>query len=576
MAIANVRDLLEALVSKALSAAGAVDAPGVVRVAGKPEFGDYQANGIMGAAKRLKTNPRELAATVVEKLDLQGIAEVEIAGPGFLNLTLTDHWLAKALNEKSELVTPSTQPQTVVVDYSSPNLAKEMHVGHIRSTIIGDATVRMLEALGHHVIRQNHVGDWGTQFGMLVTYLQELADTQEAASSVLADLEEFYRTAKAKFDADPEFAERARLAVVALQTGDPEVRSLWQRFINLSLQHCQVLYERLGTTLTTADVMAESAYNDALPGVIDALRERGLLQESDGAQCVFLEEFTGKDGEPLPVIVQKSDGGYLYATTDLAAVAHRAKTLKADRVMVFTDARQVLHFRQIYAVSRAAGFDSERVSLEHYPFGAMLGRDGKPFKTREGGVVKLSDLLDEACERGRKAVTSAGQLSAAEDIEQAAKAIGIGAVKYADLSKNRTSDYVFDWEAMMSFEGNTAPYLQYAYARIQSIFVRGDVAKDAVADLQIRALSAPAEHQLATSVLRLQETVEQSVAEGMPHYLCTYLYELASRFMTFYEACPILKSTGEQRESRLALAAKTAEALGVGLDLLGIETVDRM
>jgi len=576
MAIGNVRDLLEARVSSALNAAGAADAPGVVRVAGKPDFGDYQANGIMGAAKRLKTNPRELASSVVDHLDLTDIADVEIGGPGFLNLKLKNSWLAAALNDRNSLLVATDSPQMIVVDYSSPNLAKEMHVGHIRSTIIGDATVRMLEALGHRVVRQNHVGDWGTQFGMLVTYLGELEDSAGATQSALADLEEFYRSAKAQFDADPGFAERSRLAVVALQAGDPDVRALWQRFIELSLSHCQVLYERLGTTLSPNDVMAESAYNDALPGVISSLRERGLLAESDGAQCVFLDEFKGKDGDILPVIVQKSDGGYLYATTDLAAINHRSNTLNADRVMVFTDARQVLHFRQIYAVAKAAGFDSPKVSLEHYPFGAMLGRDGKPFKTREGSVVKLADLLDEASERGRAAVTQAGQLTDPEDIDAAARAIGIGAVKYADLSKNRTSDYVFDWDTMMSFEGNTAPYLQYAYARIQSIFARGEVSAQDADSLQVQELAAPAEHQLATTVLRVQEVVEQSVAEGMPHYLCTYLYELASRFMTFYEACPILKSTGVQRQSRLALAAQTADVLRGGLDLLGIETVDRM
>ena len=575
----NVRELLESKVSSALNAAGAADAPGVVRVAGKPEFGDYQANGIMGAAKRLKTNPRELAAAVVEQLNLASIAEiadVEIAGPGFLNLKLKDSWLANTLNSRTSMLATTEKPQVVVVDYSSPNLAKEMHVGHIRSTIIGDATVRMLEALGHQVVRQNHVGDWGTQFGMLVTYLRELDDTDDAAQSALSDLEEFYRAAKAKFDADPQFAERSRLAVVALQAGDSEVRALWQRFIDLSLHHCQALYERLGTTLRPQDVMAESAYNDSLPGVIERLQARGLLSESDGAQCVFLDEFKGKDGDILPVIVQKSDGGYLYATTDLAAINHRANTLNADRVMVFTDARQVLHFRQIYAVARAAGFDSDKVSLEHYPFGAMLGADGKPFKTREGSVVKLSDLLDEAFERGRAAVTQAAQLTDLNEIDAAASAIGIGAVKYADLSKNRTSDYIFDWDAMMSFDGNTAPYLQYAYARIQSIFRRGDLSATDAAALQVQDLTEPAEHQLAATVLRVQEVVEQSVAEGMPHYLCTYLYELASRFMTFYEACPILKSEGTQRQSRLALAAQTAKVLQGGLNLLGIETVDRM
>lgn len=576
MSLGNLRDLLEARVTAALTAAGAKGAPGVVKVSSKPEFGDYQANGIMGAAKRLQTNPRELAETVLEHLDLNGIADVEIAGPGFLNISLHNVWLSEQLNQREALLTQTAAPQKVVVDYSAPNLAKEMHVGHIRSTIIGDATVRMLEALGHSVVRQNHVGDWGTQFGMLVTYLRELETTTGGDTTVLADLEEFYRASKARFDDDADFAERARLAVVALQAGDADVRALWQQFIDLSLAHCQALYERLGTTLSEANVMAESSYNDALPGVIDSLKAKGLLQLSDGAQCVFLDEFKGKNGDPLPVIVQKSDGGYLYATTDLAAVEHRSKTLSADRVMYFTDARQAFHFKQIFAVAAAAGFDTDQVSLEHYPFGAMLGRDGKPFKTRAGGVVKLAQLLDEAEERARAEVTGRGELSDPDEIATAGRTIGIGAVKYADLSKNRTSDYVFDWDAMMAFEGNTAPYLQYAYARIQRIFERGEITAQAAQSAGVGKLTESAEHQLATTLLRLQEVVEQATAEGMPHYLCTYLYEVASRFMKFYEACPILISADEQRASRLALCANTAQVLKGGLGLLGIATLNRM
>jgi len=576
MSLGNLRDFLDARVTAALRAAGAEGAPGVVKVSGKPEFGDYQANGIMGAAKRLKTNPRELATAVAQHLDLTGIATVEIAGPGFLNISLHESWLSDRLNERHSLLTPANAAQTVVVDYSAPNLAKEMHVGHIRSTIIGDAIVRMLEALGHTVIRQNHVGDWGTQFGMLVTYLRELESTQDGDTAVLADLEEFYRASKARFDADPDFAERARLAVVALQAGDPEVRALWQQFIDLSLAHCQALYERLGTTLTQADVMAESSYNAALPGIIQTLQASGLLQESDGALCVFLDQFKGKNGNPLPVIVQKSDGGYLYATTDLAAVEHRSKTLNVNRVMYFTDARQAFHFKQIFAVAAAAGFATGQTSLEHYPFGAMLGRDGKPFKTRAGGVVKLAELLDEAEERARTEVQGRGELTDADAISTAGRTIGIGAVKYADLSKNRTSDYVFDWDAMMAFEGNTAPYLQYAYARIQRLFERGETSAETAQAAGISGLTEPAEQQLASALLRLQEVVEQATAEGMPHYLCTFLYEVASKFMKFYEACPILSSQGDQKNSRLALCAHTAQVLKGGLELLGIDTLDRM
>ncbi|MEQ8689893.1 MAG: arginine--tRNA ligase, partial [Pseudomonadales bacterium] len=354
-------------------------------------------------------------------------------------------------------------PQTVVVDYSAPNLAKEMHIGHLRSTIIGDSVVRVLEALGHTVIRQNHVGDWGTQFGMLLVYL---ADTGQN-SAELADLEGFYRAAKQRFDEDPDFEERSRQAVVKLQAGDADMLAQWRRFIDISMSHCQQLYERLNVSLTHADIDAESRYNDVLPGIVATLDEQGLLSESDGARCVFLDEFKNKKGEPLPVIVQKSDGGYLYATTDLAAIEYRTTELKADRSMYFVDVRQSLHFKQVFRVAQLAGFNHNNSSFEHMPFGTMLGKDGKPFKTRSGEVVKLAEVLDEAEARARAlALAKNPQLDPAT-ADELARVIGIGAVKYADLSKNRTSDYVFDWDQMLSFEGNTSPYLQYAYTRIQ-------------------------------------------------------------------------------------------------------------
>jgi arginyl-tRNA synthetase len=428
----------------------------------------------------------------------------------------------------------------------------------------------VLEALGHTVIRQNHVGDWGTQFGMLLTHMTETgAKTEE-----LADLEEFYRASKARFDKDEEFADRSRQAVVALQSGEAHARAQWTRFIDISLSHCQHVYDRLGVSLTRADVAAESGYNDALAGVVEHLQDTGLLEESDGALCVFLDEFQGKDGKPLPVIVRKSDGGYLYATTDLAAVQHRWHDLHAGRAMYFTDARQAFHFRQIFSVARAAGFADPHMRLEHHPFGNMLGKDGKPFKTRTGGVVRLAELLDEAEARAFALVGEKNPDLDESERREIARVVGIGAVKYADLSKNRTSDYVFDWDQMLSFEGNTGPYLQYAYSRTRSIFRRGGIDPATLAGAV--AVTTVEEHALAVALLRLQEVVEQVAADGYPHFLCAYLYELASAFTRFYEACPILKAEGPVRDSRLLLCRKTAETLHEGLGLLGIETVQRM
>ena len=430
----NLRENLEQRLSAALAAAGVADSPAMVRASSKPEFGDYQANGVMGAAKRNQQNPRELATSCVANADVEGVATLTLAGPGFINIALQPNWLSTQLNERTQPLTAVPNPQTVVVDFSSPNLAKEMHVGHIRSTIIGDAISRTLEALGHKVIRQNHVGDWGTQFGMLITHLTETQDSaRQGGGEQLADLEEFYRAAKARFDDDDAFADRSRRAVVALQAGDPEIRRQWQRFIDLSLDHAQTMYDRLGTTLTRADVMPESAYNDALPGIVQTLEDQGLLEESDGAKCVFMEEFKGKDGTRLPVIVQKSDGGYLYATTDLAALQYRCHTLQADRILVFTDARQIFHFRQFLAVGKLAGFSTDATTVEHMPFGAMLGSDGKPFKTRAGGVIRLQDLLDEAVDRAGKQAADMGSLTDQAELDHAAKVIGIGAVKYACL-----------------------------------------------------------------------------------------------------------------------------------------------
>ena len=562
----NLKTLLGERLQAALRDAGAADAPPIVGPATRPEFGDYQANGAMAAAKRLRMQPRDLAAQVVEVADLAGIASrCEVTGPGFISLTLDDDCLSEALADAR--LEPVGGGERVVVDYSHPNLAKEMQVHHLRSTIIGDAVARVLEALGYDVIRQNHVGDWGTGFGRLVAHLNDTGEDSEA----LGDLERFYTEASERFANDPAFADRARQVVVDLQGGDPATLTRWQRYIDISMSHCQAVYDRLGVGLKPEHVRGESAYNDDLDGIVDDLQAKELLTESDGALCVFLREFKGKDGKPTPIIVRKSDGGYLYHSTDLAAVRYRTGTLGAKRVLYIVDARQSLHFRQLFALAKRASYDTG-ASLEHHPFGMMMGADGRPFKTREGSGTRLLDFLEEATVRARRLVEAKNPELDGQEMDRVARAVGIGAVKYADLSKNRTGDYVFDWDAMMSFEGNTAPYLQYAYARIQSLFQRGHV--DAAALTGVPTIREGEEHALALQIARFQETLEQVAATVMPHHLCTYLYDLASAFMRFYERCPVLDSSF--RTDRLLLCRHTAATLSRGLDLLGIETVDRM
>ena len=575
-----IREQLEARIAAALVAAGAPDgSKALVGAATRPEFGDYQANGVMAVAKGLKKNPRELAAAVLERLDLSDVAEsVDIAGPGFINVKLKSTWLDAQLNgalADERLGVPQAESaQKIVIDYSHPNLAKEMHVGHLRTTIIGDAIARVLEFCGHEVIRHNHVGDWGTQFGMLIAYMDRLEAEGEDPSSELADLEAFYQSARRLFDGDEAFANTAREYVVRLQSGDAHVRAMWQRFIDESLRHCQEVYDALGVTLRREDVRAESDYNDDLPRVIEDLRSKELLRESDGAQCVFLEEFKSKEGEITPVIVQKSDGGYLYATTDLSAVRYRAGELEADRVLYIVDARQMLHLRQVFAVSRAAGYAPESCSLEHHAFGTMLGDDGKPFKTRTGGTVKLMDLLREAQERAFALVGEKDPDLSEEERREVARVVGIGSVKYADLSLNRTTDYIFSWDKMLSFEGNTAPYLQYSYARVKSIFRRAEIDESELGG-RIE-IAEPAEQALAVKIVQFGEVVDAVARECYPNALSNYLYELAELYMKFYEHCPVLKSEESVRESRLLLCQMTARTIARGLDLLGISTVERM
>ncbi|WP_312151409.1 arginine--tRNA ligase [Pseudomonas sp.] len=538
--------------------------------------GDFASNIAMMLAKPAGMKPRDLADKLIAALPASAdISKVEIAGPGFLNFFQNTDALANrldvALADAHLGVRKAGPAEKVVIDMSAPNLAKEMHVGHLRSTIIGDSVARVLEFLGDNVIRQNHVGDWGTQFGMLMAYLEENPIT----SDELSDLENFYRAAKKRFDESEEFATRARGLVVKLQAGDAECLALWTRFKDISLSHCQKTYELLNVKLTMADVMGESAYNDDLANVVADLKAKGLLVESQGAQCVFLDEFKNAEGEPLPVIVQKADGGYLYATTDLAAVRYRSNTLQADRALYFVDQRQALHFNQVFEVARRAGFVGHPMQMEHMGFGTMNGADGRPFKTRDGGTVKLIDLLTEAKERAYALVKEKNPSLAEDELRHIAEVVGIGAVKYADLSKHRTSDYSFNFELMLNFEGNTAPYLLYAYTRVAGVFRKLGKGYDEV-DGQI-VLQAAHEQDLAARLAQFGEVLNNVAEKGTPHVLCSYLYDIAGLFSSFYENCPILSAeTAEQQQSRLRLAALTGRTLKQGLELLGLETLERM
>lgn len=559
---------------------GISDAPVPVARSGRPEFGEYQFNGAMALAKTLKQKPRDIAQQILEQVKLDDVAsKLEIAGPGFINIHLRDDWLADQCNaalDDARVGIPAQQAQTVVVDYSSPNLAKEMHVGHLRTTIIGDAVVKLLEFLGHKVIRQNHMGDWGTQFGMLLAHLSDKLSHNEVAETALSDLEDFYREAKVRFDEEDGFADRAREYVVKLQGGDAQCLALWKQFIDVSISHSEEVYDKLNVSLTRKDIMGESAYNDDLANVVAELKEKGIAVEDQGAQVVFIPELADKEGNPAVYIVQKSGGGYLYATTDLAAIRYRSGTLNADRTLILTDARQALHFKQTEIVGRKAGFMKPEQSYEHCPFGMMLGSDGKPFKTRSGGTVKLVELLDEAVERAAKLLAQRDTELSEDELNAVARKVGIGAVKYADLSKNRTTDYMFNWDTMLSFEGNTAPYLQYAFTRVQSLFRKADVAPTQLS--QAIHIEHPQEHALAVQLLQFEEQLAVVARDATPHVLCSYLYDLASHFMSFYEACPILKDDVDSntRQSRLALSALVAKQLKLGLDLLGIETLDKM
>ena len=564
----KLKSQINDVIKNAFVKAGIEHEPMSVTEATKPEFGDYQFNGAMALAKRLGKNPRQIAEMIMENLDFSDIVvKAQIAGPGFLNLWINPLWIAQqvqsALHDERLGVSKRENPIKVVVDYSGPNMAKQMHVGHLRSTIIGDTLANLLTFLGDEVIRQNHIGDWGTQFGMLIAYLEE---TDEDGSGSLKDLEQFYKDAKERFDADKAFADKAREYVVKIQSGDEHCLELWQKFIDISLRHCEDVYDKLCVKLTRDDVKAESFYNKDLPEVIEELLEKNMLTKSDGAQCIFIED------EEIPVIVQKGDGGYLYATTDLAALRYRANVLEAKRIAYVVDARQGGHFKQVFKVAKESGFVPEDVKLEHIAFGTMMDKSGKPFKTRDGGTVKLIDLLDEAVVKAKGAIKDKEGYSE-EEVEALAKIIGIGAVKYADLAINRESNYIFNWDKMLSFDGNTSLYMQYAYARIQSIFRKfnGEIKGDIV-------IGDALEHRLSVMLLRFEDMLESAADNATPNQITAYLYDLATLFMRFYEHNPILKEGVDEKTkmSRLQLSDLTAKTIKQGLDILGIEVVDRL
>lgn len=552
-------------------------APGADPVLRTSDRSDYQANGVMALAKSQGMNPREMATLILSHLDLAGVADVEVAGPGFLNLTLTTGFLDEQLRTllfDERLGAATISGRTAVIDYSAPNVAKEMHVGHLRSTVIGDALARMYRFRGYRVIARNHVGDWGTPFGMLIEHLLDLGEDEAIASLSIGDLDSFYRGARAKFDADDAFKERSRARVVALQSGDAETRRLWRILVDESVAYFAEVYAALNVTLTPADVVGESYYNDMLEDVVRDLDAAGLLVESGGALCVFPEGFTNRDGEPLPLIVQKRDEGFGYAATDLAAVRDRVSRLHADEILYVVGAPQGQHFEMVFAVARAAGWLPDSVRCEHVAFGNVLGPDRKMFKTRSGETVKLIGLLDEATERADAALALRSNDLSEADRHHLARQIARAAVKYADLSTDRQRDYVFDLDRMIAFEGDTGPYLQYAHARLRSIFRRLDTPWEPGA-VTFELREDPA-RSLALGLVAFPEALEGALATLQPHRLSGYLFDVAQRFTTFYEACPVLSAPEPTRSERLALCELTSRTLALGLSLLGIEAPDQM
>ncbi|TDC13506.1 arginine--tRNA ligase [Streptomyces sp. 8K308] len=583
--VPSITQAVRQRISDALAAA-LPEAAGADPLLRRSDRADLQANGMLALAKRLGGNPRELAGQVVGGVATEGlIADIEVSGPGFLNITVTDEAIVRTLAARAadeRLGVPfAERPGTMIIEYSQPNVAKEMHVGHLRSTVIGDALVRIMEFRGEKVIRRNHIGDWGTQFGMLIQYLIEHPheldhrEEEESGGAAMSRLNRLYRDSRAVFDSDPEFKERARRRVVELQAGDPETMALWQRIVDESKIYFNAVYSRLGVLLTDDDIMGESAYNNDLVALSEELEESGVAVRSDGALCVFFDDIKGPDNKPVPLIVRKADGGFGYAATDLAAIRNRVGSLHADTMLYIVDARQALHFRMVFDTAGRAGWLPDGVA-HHLPFGTVLGKDGKPFKTRSGETVRLMDLLDEAVERAAEVVSSkAPDLSPAEVAERAAE-VGIGAVKYADLSTSRSRDYVFDLDRMVSLNGDTSVYLQYAFARIQSI-LRKAAERGASAAAHPEVSLAPAERALGLQLDGFGETLE-SVAESYePHKLAAYLYGLASQFTTFYDQCPVLGAPEPAVvANRLFLCELTARTLREGMALLGIHTPERL
>jgi arginyl-tRNA synthetase len=580
--MADPREVLARRVQDALGAAFGTEYADADPVIRPSSFADFQSNAALPLAKRLGRPPREIAADIISHLDLTGVAgPPEVSGPGFINLTLTTDWIAaQASSELADprLGTPAAdRAQRIMVEYSSPNVAKEMHVGHLRTTIVGDALARILDFAGHEVIRDNHLGDWGTQFGMLIEHLLDVGENSAEADLLHSNPNAFYQAARSKFDGDPAFTERARQRVVLLQGGDPETLRLWQHLVDLSLDYLHRIYQQLHVTLTDADIRGESFYNAMLAEVCAELEAIGVAVISDGALCAFPPGFTGRNGEPLPLIIRKSDGGYNYATTDLATIRYRVRDLHVDRAIYVVGSAQALHFQMVFAVARQAGWIPPGARFEHAQVGNVLGTDGKILRTRAGDTIKLSDLLTEGVERARHVVDELGtspDLSEAER-DAIAEAVGVGAIKFADLSTARDSEYVFDWDRMISFKGNTGPYLQYATTRIRSIFRRAGI--DPAAATGPAKLTEPAERALALRLLGFAAAVRQAGENAEPHLLANFLFEVASSFTTFYEQCPVLSAPGEAvRDSRLALSALTLRVLDTGLGLLGIPVPERM
>ena len=581
--MADPQEVLSRRVQSALGAAFGPEYAETDPVIRPSQFADYQANAALALAKRLGRKPREVSAAIMEHLDVADVCStVEVSGPGFINLTLRDDWIGERTRElldDERLGIPVQERLNIPIDYSAPNVAKEMHVGHLRTTVVGDSLARTLELLGHNVIRQNHIGDWGTPFGMLIEHLLEVGEGAPEAELLTTDPNAFYQAARTKFDAsgpEPEaFAARARRRVVALQGGDEETLRLWRKLVGLSKVYFNKVYAKLGVTLTDADLAGESTYNDMLAAVCDELESKGIAEVSDGALCVFLDGFTGREGKPVPLIIRKSDGGYGYATTDLATVRYRVEDLKADRILYVVGAPQAMHFKMVWASAREAGWLPDSVETTHVQIGNVLGADGKILRTRSGAPVRLMALLDEAVDRAASVVRENRPDLPAEEQAAIARQVGIGAVKYADLSVAHDTEYTFDFDRMLALTGNTGPYLQYAQARIRSIFRKGGLSPEqARADITV---GHAAERALALKLLEFGPVVAQVGDLLQPHRLSAYLFELAQSLTAFYEHCPVLTAgTEAERESRLALIALALRVLVQGLELLGVEAPEHM